>query len=181
MRSRSHTKTSTALICLMLFGLAGVYFMYLKTGPQQASAASFEAPAAADSAITHYLNTSPAGVKQIEKSLKRTQSVVARLNAESPHAPTELRTNPFRKSVAVDDAGNAAALRERQEQQRQAALKAVAGLQLQSVLINEKNRSCMINNGLYVEGGHIDRFEVERIAPNSVIVRSGPYRFELKR
>ena len=38
----------------------------------------------------------------------------------------------------------------------------------------------MINNTLYQENETIDIFTVDKIAPNSVIVKTGQFRFELK-
>jgi hypothetical protein len=38
----------------------------------------------------------------------------------------------------------------------------------------------MINNALYTEGQTVEGFLVEKIAPNTVIVRNGQYRFELR-
>lgn len=41
-------------------------------------------------------------------------------------------------------------------------------------------RAALMNNKLVQEGGEIDGFTVEKITADSVIVRSGVYRFELK-
>jgi hypothetical protein len=41
-------------------------------------------------------------------------------------------------------------------------------------------KSCMVNNTLYTEGQQVDGFTIEKIAPDSVIVRNGSYRFELR-
>ncbi len=48
-----------------------------------------------------------------------------------------------------------------------------------SVMYSESRRACMINNTLFLEGQQCDGFTVERINPNSVIVKNGGYRFEL--
>ena len=64
--------------------------------------------------------------------------------------------------------------------ERQAALKAVQALQLQSIMFGETRRACMINNALCTEGQQVDDFVIEKITQGAVIVRSGTYRFELK-
>jgi type II secretory pathway component PulC len=38
----------------------------------------------------------------------------------------------------------------------------------------------MINNTLYSEGQQVESFTIEKITPDSVIVKNGSYRFELK-
>jgi Type II secretion system protein B len=70
--------------------------------------------------------------------------------------------------------------KQRREQARQAALKAVQELALQSIMFSENRRACMINNSLYREGQQVDDFTVDKISPQSVIVKTGPYRFELR-
>jgi hypothetical protein len=95
----------------------------------------------------------------------------------------ELKGNPFRLLISPDkasqtqDESNADDLR---EQERQAALKAVQSLQLQSILRGTQKRSCIINNARYLEGQDAGGFLVEEITPNTVVVRKGVYRFELK-
>ena len=59
-------------------------------------------------------------------------------------------------------------------------LKAVQGLQLQTVMSGEVRKACMINNTLYQEGQQVEGFTIEKISPGGVVVKNGPYRFELK-
>src|SRR5437660_1597989 len=68
----------------------------------------------------------------------------------------------------------------RKEEERQAVVKAVQGLQLQSIMHSTARQACMINNTLYREGQQIDGFTIEKITTSSVIVKNGTYRFELK-
>jgi hypothetical protein len=72
------------------------------------------------------------------------------------------------------------AAKKRREEERQAVLKAVATLNLQSVIHSGTIKSCMINNTLYTEGQQVDDFVIERIDPGAVIVKNGVYRFELR-
>jgi hypothetical protein len=47
-------------------------------------------------------------------------------------------------------------------------------------MYSDSRKACMINDTLYREGQTIDAFTVEQVTPNSVIVKGGLYRFELK-
>jgi len=69
---------------------------------------------------------------------------------------------------------------EREEELHKQALDAVAELKVQSIMRGTKYSSCMINNTLYHEGQQIGVLKIEQIAPNTVIVSSGKYRFEVK-
>jgi len=178
------SRSSTAVMFLMLITLAATYFTFLRNGPQQASAAFDHT----DSTVTNrtvssFLTSAPASVKWMEKTLASTEKVVQQFSAapavkQIPLAA--LKSNPFRGTSVIAAPGGPSAARRRMEDQRESALRAVEGLQLQSVLVNDKNRSCLINNGLYVEGQSVDQFVIERITTGSVIIRSGVYRFELK-
>jgi type IV pilus assembly protein PilO len=92
----------------------------------------------------------------------------------------QLRADPFKGGLAKTEPQPAEAnLRRQEDEQRAAALKGVAGLELQSVQLNDTDASCMINGMTCKEGQEIDGFTVETIAPRSVTVSSGIYRFEL--
>lgn len=180
------SKNSPAVIFMLLIAVAAVYLTSLRSGPQQASAA-FDASnvtLANRTAVATFLTAAPANVKWMEKTLASTEKVVENVTtipAVKQVPLAALKTNPFRgTTVAIAAPADQSAARLRMENQRESALRAVESLQLQSVLVSDKNRSCLINNGLYVEGQAIDQFVIERIAPGSVIVRSGLYRFELK-
>lgn len=181
----SKWRGSQVLIALVGLGLAGTYFMYVKTGPQKATAAPQAQQAAKE--VHSFLSGGPANMKTMERMLRNTEKVIQQFLAYPAvtQVPVEdLKTNPFRQQPVTakpeeDDGGAMAA--KRKEAERQAALAAVRMLNLQSVLVSERNRSCMINNTLYLEGQQVDQFTIEKItAPGSVIVRRGAYRFELQ-
>jgi hypothetical protein len=92
-----------------------------------------------------------------------------------------LRTNPFQMEIASENPATAddGAMRRRREEERAAAVASVKSIKLQSVVFGAQ-RAALINNKLVQEGGEIDGFTVEKITADSVIVRSGVYRFELK-
>ena len=175
------TGGSNVMLALLLAGAAFTYFMYVKTGPQIANAAIAPEATSSNVTVASFVTAAPANVKVMERLLKNTQKTVQQFMAypSVKQIPlSDLKTNPFRPAHA--DQADASAARTRTDQQRQTALRAVQNLQLQSVLVNDKNRSCMINNGLYLEGQQVDQFTVESIAAGSVVVRTGVYRFELK-
>ncbi len=67
----------------------------------------------------------------------------------------------------------------RHEQERADVTRSADLLQLQSVLHGPRN-ACLINNTLVEQGQQVDGFTVEQIGVESVIVRKGNYRFEVK-
>ena len=178
----SKWRGSQVLIGLIGLGLAGTYFMYVKTGPASASAM----PAtAAHKSVNDFLTAGPANIKTMEKMLKNTEKVVQQFlayPAVTQVALADLKTNPFRQTAvkAKADGVDENVVAKQREAEKQAALSAVRTLNLQSVLVSDKNRSCMINNAMYLEGQQVDTFAIERITAASVVVRRGAYRFELQ-
>jgi hypothetical protein len=137
--------------------------------------------------ISTFLSGGDASVKSMEKLLRNTERVVQQFVkypslTQIPLA--DLRTNPFREHdavVKVNEGPSSAEMEKQQrEQQRQIALKSVQELQLQSIMFSDSRRACMINNSLYREGQQIADFTIDKISPQSVIVKNGPFRFELR-
>ena len=109
-------------------------------------------------------------------------TVMKQLRNYSSVSHVPLSSNPFKMAAeAGHEPTPADDTREKKqrEEEKAAIAKAVAGLQLQFVMHGDKNKSCMINNTLYREGQQIDSFTIEKISPNTVIVRNGIYRFQL--
>jgi len=158
----------------------GTYFMYMRGGPQKANAAD----AGTAQTINSFLADGDKHVKLMKQMLKETDKVVLRFRQTTAQSqiPLEmLQTNPFlmeltSKAPVADD--NSAS-RRRRDEERNAAIAAVKSIKLQSVLYGSQ-RAALMNNKLVQEGGEIDGFTVEQITADSVIVRSGVYRFELK-
>jgi len=120
----------------------------------------------------------------MEEMLHNTQKIVQQF-LEYPSVPqvplSSLNTNPFRFAKAEPDGKSAEdAAKKKKEEERAAALHASQSLVLQSIIHSGARKACMINNALYNEGQQVDQFMIEKINPNSIIVRSGAYRFELK-
>ena len=170
---------------LVLALAGGGYLWKTHSGPADAAAAELQADEASQS-VSKFLDGGTKNVAMMEKMLRDTEKVVQQfLNYPSmKQVPlADLHTNPFRFRAENADTGkpneSEAAAKRRREEERQAVLKAVGDLNLQSV-INGSHKSCMINNTLYTEGEQIDGFIVEKINPGSVVVKNGVYRFELR-
>jgi hypothetical protein len=175
------------MFAVLVLGAAGMFVMYRHSGPKSASAAVNKETAEAKKTISTFLSGDDS-FKSMEERLKNTEKVVQQF-AKYPSATqvplADLTTNPFRQHSAEqkkDDSANLseAAERAKREQERLAIKKAAEGLQVQSIVYNQDRKGCMINNTICREGQAINDFTVEKITPTSVIVKNGPYRFELK-
>jgi uncharacterized protein HemX len=180
---RQINRTSMVLLLVAALGGAGLYFMHMRTGPKTASAAAIESQQAGQ-AITQFLSGGQSNIKAMEDLLKNTEKVVQKFLTypSVTQVPlTELQTNPFRMTMAKKDGPPSDAQdKKRKEEERQAALKGVQTLQLQSVIVSGDRKACMINNTMYRESQQVNGFTVESIKTGAVVVRSGSYRFELK-
>jgi len=179
--------SKATLILFAIFGAAGLgsYFLLVKSGPEAGAA---ETDPKASQVIEQYMTDKSQNMGTMKKMLRDTDAVVKQFLTypSVTQVPLEdLRTNPFRMS-GTPEPGSASTAKEaerekkRKEDERQAVLRSVQNLQLQSVMSSDKNKSCMINNVLYTEGQQVDQFTVEKISPNAVIVRNAAFRFELK-
>lgn len=176
------SKSWLVLVLLVALGGGGLYLMHLKTGPKAATAAVESQQA--KKTINSFLEGGESNIKLMEQALRETERVVRRF-VDYPNANqvplADLRTNPFRLVLQRDPVNTSEiANRKRKEEERQAVIRAVQTLRLQSVMSGAANRSCMINNTLYREGQTVEGFTVEKIGAGSVIVRQGAYRFELR-
>jgi hypothetical protein len=174
-------KSAVMLLAVLVFGGAGTYMMYLRSGPQAARAA---APNPADTEVGSFLSDGAKNVKRMQSLLKGTQKLVDQFNhsTDVPQVPLkDLKSNPFRfappKPAVVQDTEEQ--IKQRREAERVATIKAVQSLQLQSILCSKSVQQCMINNALYAEGAEVEGFNIEKVNANSVIVRRGVFRFEL--
>lgn len=172
---------------LALAVLGGGYLWYARSGPSSASAASATTEDVAGQTVTKFLNGGTANVQMMEKMLRDTEKVVQQfLNYPSmKQVPLgDLQTNPFRfrppQIKGQLPSESEAQAKKKREEERQAVIKAVGTLNLQSVIHSGTRKACMINNTLYTEGQQVDSFVIEQINAGGVIVKSGVYRFELK-
>lgn len=179
------SKGTVVMFVLMAAAGAGVWMMYLRGGPKSASAAVTDPKA--QQVIKQFMTDKDKNLGLMQQMLRDTENVVKQfLNYPSvTQVPlSDLKTNPFRLTAVTPDgeqpSRNDEREKKRREEERLAVLKAVQGLQLQSVIVSGNRKNCMINNTLFSEGEQVNEFIVERISPNSVIVKSGAYRFELR-
>jgi hypothetical protein len=170
---------------LLLACAGGMYFLYLKHGPQSASAATTESTQAS-TAITEFLTGDNGSVNLMKQTLHDTEKVVQEFRSHTGKAqvPVEdLKTNPFRLCLvqpkAETDDQSAATSKRKYEEERQAALHTAQTLQLQSILLGSR-KACMINNVLYQEGQEVEGFTIEKVSPSTVLVHKGVFRFELR-
>lgn len=175
-------KSWMVLAFLVALGGAALYVMHLRTGPKPAAAAVESQQA--NKTITSFLEGGESNIRMMEQALNETERVVRRF-VEYPNANqvplADLRTNPFRLLLQRDPVNTSEiATRKRAEEERQAVIRSVQTLRLQSVMSGAGSRSCMINNTLYREGQNVEGFTVEKISAGSVIVKQGQYRFELR-
>ena len=171
------------LLLLLAIGGGGTYFMYKKGSPDTAAAATPES-AKAQETINSFLAGGPNGMKMMEQMLRNTEKVVQQF-LEYPTVTqiplSALHTNPFRLAGKPEDPKNPddEASRKR-ETEKTLAMRALQGLNLQSIIHSGKTRACMINNTMYQEGQQIDQFTIEKISAGAVIVKTPNFRFELK-
>lgn len=184
-RKRPVGKTTVAMFALFAVAGVGTYFMYVRSGAQAAAAADPKS----QQVIKQFMSERDKNVAQMQKMAKESEGLVQLLvNYPSvTQVPlTDLRTNPFRATAPAPEDGSALTRRDqerekkRREEERQAVLRAVQGLQLQSVVHSERAKACMINNTLYREGQQVEDFTIEKISPDAVVVRNGAFRFELR-
>ena len=177
------SKGTVAMFVILALAGAGTYFMYVKSGTQTAAAGT---DPKAQAVIKQFMTERDKNAVAMRKMLTDTETIVRQFtNYRVDQIPLSgLSGNPFRISAApAADGGSRLdeeAQKRKREEERVAMLKAVGALHLQSVMHSDKSKSCMINNALYVEGQQVEAFTVEKIAPNSVVVRNGQYRFELR-
>jgi hypothetical protein len=178
-------RTSLLIFAAMLLGGGGVWLMRSSTGPKAASAATSETDQAR-ATIEQFLTDGTRSIRAMQDMLRNTEKVVARF-AEFPAAKQvplgDLKTNPFRFAMETDGGPpkvDPDVARKKLEEERRVALAAVRQLKLQSIMCGRNVKSCVINNQVYSEGQSVGSIVIEQITPNSVIVQSGAFRFEVK-
>jgi hypothetical protein len=166
----------------VLLACGGVLaFMYLRNGPQSAGAA----PAGNAAVVDQFLGNGEEHVKMMRKALQHTDALVQEFRSYPSRAQvplSDLSSNPFKESAdkaSVVETESEGAAKRRHEQERVDVTRSAEMLQLQSVLHGPHN-ACLINNTLVEAGGQIEGFTVEQIGIDSVIVRKGTYRFEVR-
>lgn len=182
---RPKNKAMTVLLGVVLAGACAIYLTYFRNGPQAAAAATQDQNEMNSAAISRFLEAGGENIKLMERMLSSTERVVQQFRnyPSTTQVPlTDLKANPFRYAPpkGADPAADEELARKHRAEERAAVLKAVQELQLQSIMHGQNRQACMINNTLYTEGQSVDNFVIEKITPDSVIVKNGSYRFELR-
>jgi hypothetical protein len=161
----------------------GTYVMYTRNAP--AKTVPNSDTAAAQTTITQFLSDDKQNVSKMKDLLQNTERAVEQFRAApaKTQVPLEnLQTNPFRIAAVTPDGTpgeDEAAAKKKVEEARAATLKAAQALNLQFIVVGKK-KSCLINNGRYLEGQQVGEFTIESISPNSVVITKDDARFELK-
>lgn len=185
-------KGTLIVVGLLIACGAATYFMYVKSGPDQAVA---QTDPSADALVKGFLDGSGKNVQQMETMLKSTEKVVQQFRSDASRTQvplSNLATNPFMKEKPKPREDRA--LLEKAEQLRlmaAQATEAVRELRLQTIIHRDpKKATCMINNTLYRKGQRITvadgkvTFTIEEVRPDGVTVSAPggeqPLKFELK-
>jgi hypothetical protein len=186
-------KGTLIVVGLLIACGAATYFMYVRSGPDQAVAMTGDPRN--DELVKQFINGSDQNAKQIDGMLKSTEKVVQQFKSDANGGQVplaSLASNPFMRGKAKPNENRAAL--EREEQLRllkQKATESVAELRLQTIIHRDpKKATCMINNTLYRKGQKITVgeskvvFTVAEIRPDAVTVSSPAgdevLKFELK-
>lgn len=179
------SRSTLIMFGVLALGAAGVWVMYQRVGPGKAAAAPSKESVEAKKTINAFLDGGGSNIKSMETMLRSTEKVVQQFLSypSMTQVPlSDLRTNPFRLRAArpanepLDDASE----RRKREEERVAMLKSVQSLRLQSIMYSDSRKACMVNDTMYREGDKVDAFIIEKVTANSVIVKGGVYRFELR-
>ena len=175
--------TALTLFAIIVIGIAGTYFMHLKTGPRSASAAMDTGPSANET-VAAFLADGGRTINNMRVILQGTQKLVEQFKTYPSVAQvplTDLKANPFHLSVSQAPApqDSAEMARKKKEELKSAAMASAHSLRLQSLMSRGAKRMAMINNAMYQEGDIVDGFLIEKISAASVIVKQSPFRFEL--
>jgi hypothetical protein len=179
-------RTTMVMFLIIALGGGGLYFMHWRTGPSSAAAGTVKSAdtATANKTIGQFLSGGPSNIKSMETMLRNTEKVVQQFNAypSVKQIPlSNLQTNPFRQASANDPSAEDEEAKKKLEDQRLAVQKSFQSLQLQSIMHGgSKNTACLINNTLYREGQTVNGFSIEKISTDSVSIRQGAWRFDLK-
>lgn len=185
-------KGTLIVVGLLIACGAATYFMYVRSGPDKAVAAS---DPSADALVKGFLDGSGQNIKQMESMLKSTEKVVQQFKSDANGGQiplAKLATNPFmREKPRPSEDRSALDKAERERQAAARATEAVNELRLQTIIHKDPRKAtCMINNTLYRKGQKITAgegkivFTVVEIRPDGVTISApageNPVKFELK-
>jgi hypothetical protein len=185
-------KGTLIVVGLLIACGAATYFMYVRSGPDQAVAAG---DPEADKTITKFLDNSQRNVAEMATMIRNTEKAVEQFKSQANDTQiplAKLNGNPFSSGKQKPSANRAA----EDAATKKAALiakitEAAAELRLQTIIHRDPRKAtCMINNTLYRKNQKITvgegkiTFTVVEIRPDGVTVVAPagdePQKFELK-
>ena len=166
------TRENMLLTALFIAGIACVYFLSLRGGPQTASAQEKLTELRVNNAIS--------GLTQIDNTHETAMEVVHTFyhQASQRQIPLKnLKANPFVfkipgpvKPVAAAKTKQTPAPVKKANDQAKQAMKEVANLKLQSILTGSHGAMAMISNNLLTKGQRIVGWTVADIEPRRVVL-----------
>ena len=178
---RQASPGTIGVVGLLALCAGGMYLMYVRNGPQAASAAD----TATAEAVDTFLADGQKHVTLMKQMLQNTDKVVQQFRQSSAKTQVplaELATNPFRAEAPKKPGGppteSEQAARRRRDEERGAVVEAAKALKLQLLMVGGARRAAMVNDRMVYEGQEIEGLTVERILGDRVILRSGVYRVE---
>jgi hypothetical protein len=186
-------KGTLVVVGLLIACGAATYFMYVRSGPDQAVAASSDPNA--DAVVKQFLEGKDQNVSKMSEMLKSTEKVVQQFRTEANETQiplAKLATNPFQREKPRPSEDRTAL--EKAEQIRLGTARAtesVGELKLQTIIHKDPRKAtAMINNTLYRKGQKITAgeskvvFTVDEIRPDAVVLSTPvvdqSVKFELK-
>lgn len=174
-KKRSHM-TNAAVAVLVLAAAGGLWFMHAKSGPAAANAAS-DAKAVKSMLDDNARNVS--AMRQQQKDLEKTVQQFKNFPAAAQVKLDDLHRDPFNET-STPKAPKVDVDTKSREQKQAEAMKKVQSLKVQSVMLGEQSRSCMVNGKFRAEGDAFNDFTIETIKHDGVIVRHAGFRFLLQ-
>jgi hypothetical protein len=162
---------------LILAAFGGLALMHFRTGPATAQASTEAAKT-----INTFLGDGKKNLATMQQVLSDTDKLVDDFKnfPAAAQVPLEdLQRNPFSHGATAAKPSEPVEAFDRKAK-LDAAMKRVTAMKVQSIMFSESVRSCMIDNRFRAEGDTFDNFEIERINPSSVIVKTDGFRFEVK-
>lgn len=167
--------TNAALAVLVAAAAGGLWFMYTKSGPAAANAAS-EAKAVKTLLDDSAKNVS--SMRQQQKDLEKTVEQFKNFPAAAQVKLDDLQRDPFNETSTPKVKHDPDT--KTRDQQKADALRRVQTLRVQSVIVGDQRRTCMINGRFRDEGDEFDGFTIEKVNQDGVIVRHAGFRFLLQ-
>ncbi len=170
-------RSTTGLLILVGLASAGLFYMQVRTAPLLALGAE---QTASEAAIQTFLAAGESNIAKLQQSMKATRATVDQFTATpATLAAAKVERDPYaepavpRTAPKIEPAIN-------RDADRNTLLAAAKQINVQSVIIGNGRRACLLNNKLYFEGQSVTDFKIELITQSAVTVSRDGLRFELR-